>query len=1190
MPCLRPWWSLNVPSADPTEYLRDWTRTLGGAPVVEIPESQQRTYFPGALRHPWPGEPASPGFGPLSWSLDSIPPTAMFLSPYSSYPPAIVAQMESVMEYSSRFDLPPPPPFASYQVTMEMAPPRGATYNPLNREQVHNGDPSASQRASLQLLQCPPTLTMFDPQPDVSCSFTPSVINQLPLTSPAFSPLTSWCGTNQRTQSIPSSHYHGDRAGSNHWLAEEPDSDLSLVGPTFTTSSHLSLQPDVSQTSVESSRFLRDRSKVNKEYPAKTEWEQTAAQSESKGDESGVVEVAGWDTPRRRNRRYRPWHSTLDLENLADMGYQGYTEIVDPPFVPQSPEGSETLDGEARGDWFSEYEDEEEEPEEETWSPVFMEYLDELCRDRDFVSTVGSMLDVAYLESPEPTELIGSEHGETFQADIQQTPEEASSSDGGAILEPDTTGSLAEVVLDEGHHTEIPPPNAGRGPSCARESPSAVPALCHDGSDQSGSEDVWQSWPKSKEPPPAQPPRAPLGGPLVSERAPISPIDGEVEEPPPSDSSEDRGTDLKPFCSEVFSAGTVVETDMEDPSPGTKGTLEFCWEHFDDSITGAVDDSKCDDGVLKTMATLVNKHPFPSPPHLSTLRFLTPPVSPGSPSAVAPSPHAGVHASDPLINIPAEPKRREDPENETQREDEGGALNASELRSAPSEDGSLSVTHGELASWRDREQRDPAHSTASSKDRYSDVARGMTALHLDSGTDTILGKMSVNATKAFLEIDLQVDVTGLPPLYNTDNDEDVSVDREVVQPEDKDTLVGCGEDVHEAHSLSPDRLESRPASTDSTRPFEWCSGALPHTQQQPAISTLTSGQPVVHPENQAPQASCPSLGDQALPLDLDLNPTSLLSGPLTRARRRSRMFEGSIQLTKRKTHQLLIEKEEEMEIYNFSLLDLRAKTLATANSGLTPNQRLENSDTSKTEAREMAMTSEKAPRASPRLRNRSKTLSPLKTPRRRGTALGKEESGPREITALFDASGLHTPRPTRWLKRRPANENASAKESPVTSPPSPVRERRKCPTDDKRNDDENEKNMSSPRKRLKGLAVKENGDIVTFQQDPMRERRKCRMYDKRNEEDKEKTLSPMKRSRRGRSDGEEDRERARKPMPDRDKFGKQHGDGNQAWREARTSGGMPHTAVTEAEGGEGTARELNTDTEDGKRQGAAKVS
>ena len=59
------------------------------------------------------------------------------------------------------------------------------------------------------------------------------------------------------------------------------------------------------------------------------------------------------------------------------------------PFVQIPDHGSETLDGEVSGDLFSEYEDEEEvEPEEETWSRRFMEYLDELVRDEDFVSMV----------------------------------------------------------------------------------------------------------------------------------------------------------------------------------------------------------------------------------------------------------------------------------------------------------------------------------------------------------------------------------------------------------------------------------------------------------------------------------------------------------------------------------------------------------------------------------------------------------------------------------------------------------------------------------------------------------------------------------------------------------------------------------------------------------------------------------
>ena len=42
---------------------------------------------------------------------------------------------------------------------------------------------------------------------------------------------------------------------------------LILVGPIFTTSYNSGLQPDFSQMSGESARFLRDRSKVNKREP-----------------------------------------------------------------------------------------------------------------------------------------------------------------------------------------------------------------------------------------------------------------------------------------------------------------------------------------------------------------------------------------------------------------------------------------------------------------------------------------------------------------------------------------------------------------------------------------------------------------------------------------------------------------------------------------------------------------------------------------------------------------------------------------------------------------------------------------------------------------------------------------------------------------------------------------------------------
>ncbi|XP_030194955.1 uncharacterized protein LOC115529948 [Gadus morhua] len=1275
MPCVRPWWSLSLTSSQPTEYPRPWTpaprpgeyRTLSGAPVGELPESQRPMYFPGALRHPWSGEPPSQASGLWSWPLESGPPTAMFLSPYSSHSPAIAAQME----YSSRFALvpPPPPPFSSYQVNMKMALPRAATYNPPHREQVRHAE--ASQRACLRLLPCPQTPALLTPQPDVSGPFTPTVINQPPFASPALSPWTSWSRTDEGTRSVPSSHDRSCRGGSNHWLAEEPDSDLSLIGPIFATSYNLSLQPDFGQTSAN-------------DQIART----------STGDDRGLLEGAGLDPPRRRNQGSYPWHSPLDL---------GQIEILDPVVVHQIPDhGSETLDGDVGGDWFREDEDEEEEPEEETWTHRFTEYLDELVKDEDFVSTVGSILDMAFLETPEPTELIGPEHGETFQADIQQTQDGGSFGDDGAISEFDSTGSLAVVVLNS-HHTNTPPQTAGWTPSWAPESPSVAPAPSHDGSDQPGPEDVWESWLKSM----AQPLTALLCDP------PIPMNDGEVEAPHPKDSPDDQGTGLEPFCSEVFSLATV---EIESPSPGTEGAFEFRWEHFDASITGelSLDVSKCDDEVLPTMATLANKYPFPSPPNLSILRSLSPLVSPSSPSARVPSPLSGGHVGDPLISISAEPKRREDPENETQEEDEGGALDGGELRSAPSEEGLLGVTHDKLPSWRDGEPWDLAQSTASSKDRYSDGARGMAALHVDVGTYALLENMSVNATKAFLELDFQVDVTGLPPLDIADNAEYASADRELAQPEDKAVLVVRREEVHEAASSCPGYLESGPASTDSTGPAEGCRATM-YTQQAPAVSTLTSEHGIVHPENQqAPGASPPSLGERATPLNLNMIPGGFPSGPLTgassegreevgaeketfagdtyaspkaceahevaawedspilspsrsvregnesrkkedqikisspikrgkslrkisrrlwplneggtletvtrpsdlkihqncqtsntcstnrrcsprwtlqfktirsssssgkngtasllledykqrlenarapgeesshktpdkslRGRPRKVLFSGpelcpmaipcvnpgSIHLTRMKRHKLPTEKEKERAIYNFTLRDLRAKTLVTEKSGLTTKQRMENSDKRKTEEREMAMTSKKAPRASPRLRNRSKTQSPLRQPRRRTTALGKVGSGPREITALSDTPGRHTPRPTRRLKRDPANQDA-----PVTPQPSPAGGLRNGPTDDKRKEDENEERMSSPRKRSRGLAVKGNGDIVPFQQSPVRERRKCRMYD---EDEKEKTPSPTKRSRRGRVDGEEDGGGSRKPNPDREKRSKQ---------------------------------------------------
>ncbi|CAL8377616.1 unnamed protein product [Gadus morhua 'NCC'] len=1067
MPCVRPWWSLSLTSSQPTEYPRPWTpaprpgeyRTLSGAPVGELPESQRPMYFPGALRHPWSGEPPSQGSGLWSWPLESGPPTAMFLSPYSSHSPAIAAQME----YSSRFALvpPPPPPFSSYQVNMKMALPRAATYNPPHREQVRHAE--ASQRACLRLLPCPQTPALLTPQPDVSGPFTPTVINQPPFASPALSPWTSWSRTDEGTRSVPSSHDRSCRGGSNHWLAEEPDSDLSLIGPIFATSYNLSLQPDFGQTSAN-------------DQIART----------STGDDRGLLEGAGLDPPRRRNQGSYPWHSPLDL---------GQIEILDPVVVHQIPDhGSETLDGDVGGDWFREDEDEEEEPEEETWTHRFMEYLDELVKDEDFVSTVGSILDMAFLETPEPTELIGPEHGETFQADIQQTQDGGSFGDDGAISESDSTGSLAVVVLNS-HHTNTPPQTAGWTPSWAPESPSVAPAPSHDGSDQPGPEDVWESWLKSM----AQPLTALLCDP------PIPMNDGEVEAPHPKDSPDDQGTGLEPFCSEVFSLATV---EIESPSPGTEGAFEFRWEHFDASITGelSLDVSKCDDEVLPTMATLANKYPFPSPPNLSILRSLSPLVSPSSPSARVPSPISGGHVGDPLISISAEPKRREDPENETQEEDEGGALDGGELRSAPSEEGLLGVTHDKLPSWRDGEPWDLAQSTASSKDRYSDGARGMAALHVDVGTYALLENMSVNATKAFLELDFQVDVTGLPPLDIADNAEYASADRELAQPEDKAVLVVRREEVHEAASSCPGYLESGPASTDSTGPAEGCRATM-YTQQAPAVSTLTSEHGIVHPENQqAPGASPPLLGERATPLNLNMIPGGFPSGPLTGASSEGREEVGA-------------EKET-----------FAGDTYASPKA-CEAHERMENSDKRKTEEREMAMTSKKAPRASPRLRNRSKTQSPLRQPRRRTTALGKVGSGPREITALSDTPGRHTPRPTRRLKRDPANQDA-----PVTPQPSPAGGLRNGPTDDKRKEDENEERMSSPRKRSRGLAVKGNGDIVPFQQSPVRERRKCRMYD---EDEKEKTPSPTKRSRRGRVDGEEDGGGSRKPNPDREKRSKQ---------------------------------------------------
>ena len=71
--------------------------------------------------------------------------------------------------------------------------------------------------------------------------------------------------------------------------------------------------------------------------------------------------------------------------------------------------------------------------------------------------------------------------------------------------------------------------------------------------------------------------------------------------------------------------------------------LEFRWEHFYDTIT-----LKCDDELLPTMVTFVNKYLFSPPPYLCILRrSSTPPASLGSPSVGAPSPLSAAHAGDP---------------------------------------------------------------------------------------------------------------------------------------------------------------------------------------------------------------------------------------------------------------------------------------------------------------------------------------------------------------------------------------------------------------------------------------------------------------------------------------------------------------------------------------------------------------
>ncbi|KAJ3585307.1 hypothetical protein NHX12_014028, partial [Muraenolepis orangiensis] len=537
MLCLRPWWPTYLPSAEPTGFLRDRTPTpgehLSGAPVVEIQTSQQRTNFPDALQYPWSGEPSSPGLVPLSSSVKSNTSTAMFPSSYSWYSPGMVSP---VMMHSSWFNLPLSTPFSSFQETMEMAPPRGATYNPLNPEQIHDGDLPASQRPSLRLLQqCTQSPAMLDPQPDVSCSFTASVVDQPPLARTPSSPLTSRCLTKRRTQSFPSSRYRGDRAGSE----------------IFTARRQLSFQPDISQTSVESSKVnlnpdlpeslslllpvsfalqpasqllgcpgdqdercleLRDWSKVIQEYRDTSEEDRTAAAERehgsaaqsndqtgktSAGDESGVVEANVWETP-RRDRRPRPWLSALD-----DMVFQCCTESGGCPIVPQIPEGSEILDGEAGGDG-------DNHGDEEMSSCLFTEYLDE-----EFVSMVGSILDVEYLESllssdPEPMDLIRLGHGEMFQAD--QTPAEVTSGDDGAISKSDSTDSPAEVFLPE----------------------------------------------------------------------------------------------VNQFCLLMFTVGES-EQEMVDASLGAEGT-----DHFDHSIAIVVDDLKYDVGDDERMATLVNKYPFSS--------------------------------------------------------------------------------------------------------------------------------------------------------------------------------------------------------------------------------------------------------------------------------------------------------------------------------------------------------------------------------------------------------------------------------------------------------------------------------------------------------------------------------------------------------------------------------------------------